>query len=133
MRSFGSARARVRVVTAVAAWLSVCDLPRSRERRPRRSASRRRSERDEKVRVLLTNFTDTTPPPDLATQVSQVMTAFEAIVRRFPTSGYADNALFQARQPRRRGVPAVQSRRRSRSRAEALSLAGRRSTRRARS
>jgi N-acetylmuramoyl-L-alanine amidase len=29
-------------------------------------------------------------------QVSQVMTAFESIVRRFPTSGYADNALWQA-------------------------------------
>jgi N-acetylmuramoyl-L-alanine amidase len=48
------------------------------------------------VRVLLTNFTNTPPPADLPTQVSQVMTSFESIVRRFPTSGYADNALWQA-------------------------------------
>ena len=52
------------------------------------------------------------------------MASFEALVRRFPTSGYADNALWQAAQPGRRGVPAVQSRRRSRPRAALLSLAG---------
>ncbi len=53
------------------------------------------TERDEKVRVLLTNDAST-PVPDVAAQASRVIASFEALVRRFPTSGYADNALWQA-------------------------------------
>jgi N-acetylmuramoyl-L-alanine amidase len=96
MRNFGSDRTRV-LVTAVAVWLSVCagasaqTAPQSAKARFEAAAAK-----DEKVRVLLTNFTDKTPPSDLVSQVSQVMTSFETIVRRFPTSGYADNALWHA-------------------------------------
>jgi N-acetylmuramoyl-L-alanine amidase len=105
MRSFGSAPVRRRalraggvvVVATAAAWLSVSPLAAQTAKAP--TAKERfeaAQERDEKVRVLLTNFTSATPTPDLAKQVTQVMASFESIVRRFPTSGYADNALWQA-------------------------------------
>jgi N-acetylmuramoyl-L-alanine amidase len=51
-------------------------------------------EREEKVRARLTAADS--PSPDVIAQVTQVATSFENLVRRFPTSGYADNALFQA-------------------------------------
>ena len=105
MHSFGSAPAHrsalraggIVIVTAMAAWLSVSDL--AAQTATAQTAKQRfeaAQERDEKVRVLLTNFTNTTPPPDLVKQVTQVMWSFESIVRRFPASGYADNALWQA-------------------------------------
>ena len=104
MHSSGSApahRSALRVgglvMTAIAAWLSVSDL--AAQTATAQTAKQRfesAQERDEQVRVLLTNFTNTTPPADLAKQVSQVMSSFESIVRRFPASGYADNALWQA-------------------------------------
>ena len=92
MRNFGSRRGRV-AATAIAVWLSVCQLAFAQTARVRYEQA---TERDEQVRVLLTSFTENNPPADLTTQVSRVVTAFEAIVRRFPTSGYADNALWQA-------------------------------------
>lgn len=52
-------------------------------------------QRDEQVRTLLMNGGEE-PAPDLSAQASKVMNSFEALVRRFPTSGYADNALWQA-------------------------------------
>ena len=85
------------MMTAIAAWLSVSDL--AAQTATAQTAKQRfesAQERDEQVRVLLTNFTNTTPPADLVKQVSQVMSSFESIVRRFPASGYADNALWQA-------------------------------------
>ncbi len=91
MPSFANARARV-IVTAIAAWLSVCAAASAQTAKQRFETA---LQRDDKVRVLLTNFTDPTAPADLVTQVSQVTTAFESIVRRFPASGYADNALWQ--------------------------------------
>jgi N-acetylmuramoyl-L-alanine amidase len=105
MHSFGSAPARrsalraggLVMATAMAAWLSVSDL--AAQTATAQTAKQRfesAQERDEQVRVLLTNFTNTTPPPDLVKQVSQVMSSFESIARRFPASGYADNALWQA-------------------------------------
>ena len=105
MHSFGSTpahRSALRagglvMVTAMAAWLSVSDL--AAQTATAQTAKQRfesAQERDEQVRVLLTNFTNTTPPPDLVKQVNQVMSSFESIVRRFPASGYADNALWQA-------------------------------------
>ena len=90
MPSFANARARM-TVTAIAAWLSVCVVASAQTAQERFETAQ---QRDEKIRVLLTNFTDTTAPADLGTQVSQVTTAFESIVRRFPASGYADNALW---------------------------------------
>jgi N-acetylmuramoyl-L-alanine amidase len=96
MRSFGK-RYAVVLVAAVAAWLSVSDAAAQRAKaQTARERFEAAQERDGKVRVLLTNFTNATPPPDLMTQVAQVMTSFESIVRRFPTSGYADNALWHA-------------------------------------
>jgi N-acetylmuramoyl-L-alanine amidase len=96
MRSFGSFRGVV-IVTALAAWLSVSDLAAQQAKaqtvKERFEAAQ---QRDEKVRVLLTDFTSAPAAPDLAKQITQVMASFESIVRRFPTSGYADNALWQA-------------------------------------
>ena len=96
MRSFGKRRARG-WFTAAAAWLLVCDLA-AQSARPQTAKERFEAaqQRDEAVRVLLTNLPDSPPPADLAKQVKQVMTSFEVVVRRFPTSGYADNALWQA-------------------------------------
>jgi N-acetylmuramoyl-L-alanine amidase len=92
MRSFDKQRSRV-IVTAVAVWLSVCGVAFAQTARVRFADAEMR---DEKLRVLLTNFKEKTPVADLATQVSQVVTSFETIVRRFPTSGYADDALWHA-------------------------------------
>ena len=52
--------------------------------------------REQEVRALLAVEHTVQPPAAVLAQVTQVMTAFEILVRRFPTSGYADNALFQA-------------------------------------
>ena len=54
------------------------------------------TERDAGVRTLLAGSTSAAPAADVIAQATHVMTSFEILVRRFPTSGYADNALFQA-------------------------------------
>lgn len=92
MRNFGSRRARV-VAAALAVWLSVCGVAAAQTAKARFEAA---AERDQRVRVLLANVTDNTPPPALVKQVMQVVSSFESIVRRYPTSGYADNALWLA-------------------------------------
>lgn len=79
------------VMAAMAMWLSVSVDASAQTARERFEAA---SEREEKVRSLLS--TAAAPSADLAAQISQVLTSFEILVRRFPTSGYADNALFQA-------------------------------------
>ena len=84
--------ARVAVATT-AIWLSVCTAAAAQTARERYEAA---IERDDKVRAQLTSTTDKTASPDLAAELRQAITAFELVVRRFPTSGYADNALFQA-------------------------------------
>lgn len=97
MHNSGSNRARVISMTAVAVWLFVC--PPAGAQTPSPTVKARFEEaqqKDEKVRLLLTNFTDKTPAKDLATQVANVMTSFESVVRRYPTSGYADDALWHA-------------------------------------
>jgi len=53
------------------------------------------AERDKQVRALLTNEAAVSTA-DVSAQASKVIASFEALVRRFPTSGYADNALWQA-------------------------------------
>jgi len=92
MRSFGKSRSRVAVM-ACAVWLLVCAAASAQTVRERYLAAQ---QLDEKLRVILTNFTDKAPPSDLGARVTQVVTSFESIVRRFPTSGYADDALWQA-------------------------------------
>ena len=89
-------RAGMRLATAtVAVWLAVCAGAEAQQ-----AAARARYEsaleRDEQVRALLANDNTTTPAAQQATQVTQVLASYESLVRRFPTSGYADNALFQA-------------------------------------
>jgi N-acetylmuramoyl-L-alanine amidase len=104
MRNFVSAPARRSasraggrlIVTAAAVWLSVCGVAWAQSAQTAKARFEHASQRDEKVRVLLTNMTSATPATDLINQVSQVMSSFESLVRRFPTSGYADNALWQA-------------------------------------
>jgi N-acetylmuramoyl-L-alanine amidase len=91
MRSFDR-RARVAVATT-AIWLSVCTAAAAQTARERYESA---MERDARVRAQLISTKDKTAAPALAADLRQVITAFELIVRRFPTSGYADNALFQA-------------------------------------
>jgi len=92
MRNSGSRRSRVAAL-AVAAWLSVCAVAGAQTAKARYDEA---IERGVEVRVLLTNVTDKSVAVDLIKQISRVMTSFESIVRRFPASGYADNALWQA-------------------------------------
>ena len=93
MRSFGNTHGRV-IFAAFAAWLSLSAA--AAEAQTARARYVAAVERDEKVRLQLTNFKDKTPAAELIAQVAQVMASFEAIVRRFPTSGYADDSLYQA-------------------------------------
>ncbi len=87
MRSSGSV-ARVAAATT-AIWLLVCTAAAAQTARERYESA---VEREAKVRAQLTS----TAAPDLAAEIRQAITAFEIVVRRFPKSGYADNALFQA-------------------------------------
>lgn len=89
MRNCGNT-ARV-AMAAAAIWLAVSADAAAQTARERFDAA---TAREEKVRALLS--TADRPSPDMIAQVMQVATAFEILVRRFPTSGYADNALFQA-------------------------------------
>jgi len=92
MHNCGSRVMRV-ATTALAVWLLVCAPAAGQTAKERYQDAQ---QQDEKVRLLLTNFKDKTPATELAVQVAQVLTSFEALVRRFPTSGYADDALFHA-------------------------------------
>jgi N-acetylmuramoyl-L-alanine amidase len=78
-------------MAAIAIWLSVSVGAQAQTARERFEAA---SARDEKVRAQLTAARS--PDTELIAQATQVMTSFEILVRRFPTSGYSDNALFQA-------------------------------------
>jgi N-acetylmuramoyl-L-alanine amidase len=92
MRSSVSRRSRL-VVTAVAVWLSVCGVAAAQTAKVRYEGA---LERSAEVQLLLTNATEMTPADDLVKKTRQAVTSFEAIVRRFPASGYADNALWEA-------------------------------------
>lgn len=91
MRSSGRG-ARV-FVSATAIWLSVCAAASAQTARERYESA---LDREKTVRVQLGRATSKTADLALAAALRQVTTAFEIIVRRFPTSGYSDNALFQA-------------------------------------
>ena len=96
MHNSGSSRTRVIGIVAVAAWLFVCSTAGAQTAPTVKARFEEAQQKDEKVRLLLTNFTDKTPARELATQVASVMTSFEAVVRRYPTSSYADDALWHA-------------------------------------
>jgi N-acetylmuramoyl-L-alanine amidase len=91
MRSF----ARPRLVGAALAIVMALVVSAPAEAQTARERYESAIERDEKVRALLTSDA-AAPQADVITQASRVMNSFEALVRRFPTSGYADNALWQA-------------------------------------
>jgi N-acetylmuramoyl-L-alanine amidase len=91
MPSFGRS---LRVLTAAAAvWLAV-----SAEVSAQTAKERYESvvSRDSQLRPALQNAGKDSPPTELLGQAAQVIASYEALVRRFPTSGYADNALWQA-------------------------------------
>jgi N-acetylmuramoyl-L-alanine amidase len=77
----------------VVIWLLVSAAAEAQTARERYESA---AEREVSVRTLIAGHTAPTAPADLIAQASRVMTAFEILVRRFPTSGYADNALFKA-------------------------------------
>lgn len=82
---------------ALAAWLFVCATAAAQTTATTVKARfEEAQQKDEKVRLLLTDFKDKTPASQLVVQVTSVMTSFEAVVRRYPTSGYADDALWHA-------------------------------------
>ena len=80
-------------VATTAIWLSVCTAAAAQTARQRYESA---LERDGKVRAQLTSTRASTPSRAFAMELARTITAFEQIVRRFPTSGYCDNALFQA-------------------------------------
>jgi N-acetylmuramoyl-L-alanine amidase len=83
----------LRILAAVAVLAGVCAPASAQTARSRYESA---VERDAKIRAELARDTRTTPAAELAKQVTQVVASFETIVRRFPASGYADNALWQA-------------------------------------
>jgi N-acetylmuramoyl-L-alanine amidase len=82
-----------RVLLASALWLSVSGVAAAQTVRERYQAA---AGRDADVRSAIEQAVAVTPSPELLMQAAGVMTSFEAIVRRYPASGYADNALWQA-------------------------------------
>jgi N-acetylmuramoyl-L-alanine amidase len=91
MRNFGR-RARVQAAAVVVSLLVSAPAAAQTARERYESATERASS----VRRLLADSPTAKPTADVIAQATHVMTSFEILVRRFPTSGYADNALFQA-------------------------------------
>lgn len=81
------------VVLSAAMWLLVPGLAFAQSARDRYQAA---VERDADVRTAIEQALATAPSPDLLARARKVITSFESIVRRYPASGYADNALWQA-------------------------------------
>ena len=84
---------RSRLWLAIAVWLSLSSAAFAQHARERYQVA---IERDADVRTAIEQAMAATPPGDVLAQAGKVMTSFEAIVRRYPASGYADNALWQA-------------------------------------
>lgn len=96
MRSFGKRPRRI-VHAALAVWVSVCATASAQTRQQAQARFDEASSRDEQVRLVLGSVSDQTPAPkDLSTQITRTVTAFEMVVRRFPQSGLADDALWRA-------------------------------------
>ena len=89
MRSFASPR----LLLAAALWLSLSGVAFAQNPRERYQAA---IERDADVRTAIEQAMPAAPSGDLLAKAGTVMTSFELIVRRYPASGYADNALWQA-------------------------------------
>lgn len=90
MRSFARPS---RLLLAVAMWLSVSNAAFAQTARERYRVA---IERDADVRSAIEKAGAAATAGDLLARAGKVMTSFEVIVRRYPASGYADNALWQA-------------------------------------
>jgi N-acetylmuramoyl-L-alanine amidase len=91
-----SGRTRV-LVAAVAVSLSLCAAASAQTRQELAKARFDDAAlRDEQARFALTIFEDQTPTRELTSQVTRAVTAFESVVRRYPKSGLADDALWRA-------------------------------------
>src|SRR5688500_20125140 len=91
MRNFGR-RTRVQGAAVVVSLLVSAAAAAQTARERYESAT----ERVAGVRTLLGASTSAAPAADAIAQATHVMTSFEILVRRFPTSGHADNAVVQA-------------------------------------
>lgn len=91
MLSFGRVRlVRAGMAMAIALVVSVPALAQTARERYESAL-----ERDQKVRVLLAPGSEA-PERIAKAEAARVIAAFEAVVRRYPRSGYSDNALWQA-------------------------------------
>lgn len=82
---------------AVAVWLSVSGAAAWAQTESPRDRYATLVEREGPVRDLIERVPEATPPPaSVVTRAGQLMAAYEGIARRYPTSGYADNALWRA-------------------------------------
>jgi N-acetylmuramoyl-L-alanine amidase len=90
--SFAAHSCRVLAVTAVSLAVSVAVSAQTAKDRYTTAM-----EREQELRTSIdAAAADAPAAEDLLTQINRVVTAYEILVRRFPTSGYADNALWQA-------------------------------------
>ena len=90
MPSFGRAHlVRAGVALAIALVVSVPAVAQTARQRYESALKR-----DQKVRVLLAG--SEVQAREAKAEAARVIAAFEAVVRRYPTSGYSDNALWQA-------------------------------------
>ena len=119
-----SVDATAAILTALAAWLFVCDVA-AQSAKPQTVKERYEAvqQRDQQVRVLLTNFTNAPPPADLVTQVSQVMDVVRIAGAPLPHQRLRRQRAVAGREPCRCGLPAAQSPRGSRPRDEVVAMA----------
>ena len=93
MPSFG--RSLRAVMAASAMWLAVSAVVTAQTGPSAKDRYEAAVARDSQLRQTLQNAKDA-PAAELLAQAAQVIASYEALVRRFPTSGYSDNALWQA-------------------------------------
>ena len=92
MHSSGKTHVRV-LAAAVVTLVALCAPAAAQTARTRYESA---AARDTKLRADLASERSAVPAAELAKQVAQTVASFETVVRRYPASGYADNALWQA-------------------------------------
>ena len=93
MPSFG--RSLRALMPAAAVWLAVSAGVSAQTAGGAKERYEAAVSRDSQLRQTLQNSKDA-PSTALLAQAAQLIQSYEGLVRRFPTSGYADNALWQA-------------------------------------
>ncbi len=84
----------LRVLALTALWLAVAEVVSAQTAQDRYTTA---MERERTIRSTIdASAADASTIGDLLAQLNRVVTSYEILVRRFPTSGYADNALWQA-------------------------------------